>query len=256
MSATAPAQAESLLVRYVGHATSTIELDGVRLLTDPVLRGRVGLLRRQGGRVDPATYAGCHAVLLSHAHADHLDHPSLRLLDRTMPVLAPPRVARALRRRGLRHVEALDVGRSTEVGPLTITATPAVHGDGRSRDRCIGFVVEGSHRLYFAGDTDIFDGMAGLAGGLDAALLPVWGWGPRLGPGHLDPLRAAQALTLLRPRAAVPIHWGTLCPIGVGWARPRYLVEPAEAFFRHATRLAPEVDVRILAAGAATDLTR
>ena len=72
----------SLVVTYVGHATSTIALDGVRLLTDPVLRGRVGFLRRHGARVDPVAYEDCDAVLLSHAHPDHLDHASLRLLGR------------------------------------------------------------------------------------------------------------------------------------------------------------------------------
>src|SRR6185503_2691890 len=104
--------------------------------------------------------------------------------------------------------------------------------------------------VYFAGDTGLFAGMARLPT-LDLALLPVWGWGPRLGPGHLDPVGAAEALTLLRPRIAVPIHWGTYSPL---WylRPPAYLSEPGVAFAREAARLAPEVEVRVLTPGEST----
>ena len=73
-------------------------------------------------------------------------------------------------------------------------------------------MVAGTASVFFAGDTDLFDEMSGLVPKLDLALLPIWGWGPTIGPGHLDPGRAAEALTLLAPRLAVPIHWGTLRP--------------------------------------------
>ncbi len=91
--------------------------------------------------------------------------------------------------------------------------------------------------------------MAGLAAPpLDVALLPVWGWGPSLGAGHLNPLTAAQALVMLRPRIAIPIHWGTYAH---AWASRRraYLSRPAEDFARHAARLAPDVEVRLLVPG-------
>jgi L-ascorbate metabolism protein UlaG (beta-lactamase superfamily) len=113
----------------------------------------------------------------------------------------------------------------------------------------IGFVVAGEHRVYFAGDTDLFDEMAELAGTLDAALLPVWGWGPSLGAGHMDPEAAARAAAILRPRVAVPIHWGTFFPAGLTRLRGGALVEPPREFARHAGELAPEVDVRVLAPG-------
>ena len=110
----------------------------------------------------------------------------------------------------------------------------------------LGFIVSGSRRIYFAGDTDLFDGMSALAGSLDVALLPVAGWGSKVGPGHLDPLRAAQALRLLQPRLAIPIHWGTFSPLNRSTS-----ADPPEAFRRHAAELAPEVEVRILEPGAA-----
>jgi L-ascorbate metabolism protein UlaG (beta-lactamase superfamily) len=112
----------------------------------------------------------------------------------------------------------------------------------------VGFLIDdGGTRVYFAGDTDVFDGMADLAPGLTVALLPVWGWGPKVGPGHLDPERAAQATALLQPRLAVPIHWGTYAGPRVWWRDDPAL--PAREFARLAARSAPDVDVRILAPG-------
>ena len=80
----------------------------------------------------------------------------------------------------------------------------------RPQAQAMGHVLEaGGTRVYASGDTDLFDGMGAL-GPLDVALLPVWGWGPTLGPGHLDPARAAVAVERLRPRVVVPVHWGSL----------------------------------------------
>jgi L-ascorbate metabolism protein UlaG (beta-lactamase superfamily) len=118
----------------------------------------------------------------------------------------------------------------------------------------VGYLVTGSVRAWFAGDTDLFGGMREIAPDLDLALLPVAGWGPRLPAGHLDPRRAAQALTLLRPRVAVPIHWGTYRRFGLPTG-DELLREPAESFARFAAELAPEVEVRILPVGGRLELT-
>ncbi len=84
---------------------------------------------------------------------------------------------------------------------------------------------------------------------LDVALLPVWGWGTTIGPGHLDPRAAAETLPLLRPRVAVPIHWGTYFPVHLGRSGHRLLEDPPHEFARHANEVAPEVEVRILRPG-------
>ena len=94
----------------------------------------------------------------------------------------------------------------------------------------IGCVVEGSRTVYFPGDTDLFPGMNDLAGRLDLALLPVWGWGPTIGKGHMNPERAAQAAAVLRPRLAVPIHWGTFYPAGLRRVVPVPFETPGQAF--------------------------
>jgi L-ascorbate metabolism protein UlaG (beta-lactamase superfamily) len=220
-------------------------LDGVRLLTDPVLRHRVWHLRRRVP-LDTAELAGIDAALLSHVHFDHLDLPSLRMLGNDVTIVVPVGSRRLLR--GFSDVREVDVGDEVGLGEVTVRAVPAVHQSARLtlRTPSLGYVVSGSRRVYFAGDTDLFEGMASLAGSLDVALLPVAGWGSKVGPGHLDPVRAAEAVRLVRPRIAVPIHWGTLSPF-----RRSTSAEPPEAFRRRAAELAPEVDVRILQPGAA-----
>ena len=243
----------SLHMTYIGHATVLIEMDGVRLLTDPLLRDQIGPLRRQGTVPDLARCQSVDAVLISHMHWDHLDLPSLRLLDRTTQLIVPRGAAQVLRQQGFRHVEEMRAGEKMVVGSLEVTATYAKHSGSRfpfgPAADCLGFIVRGHYDVYFAGDTGLFPEMATLADDLDVALLPVWGWGPRLRGGHLNPRRAAQSLTLLRPRLAVPIHWGTFCPLGMGWMRPRFLTQPPHAFAYHAAHLAPEVKVRVVPPG-------
>jgi len=230
-------------VTWWGHATVEIQVDGVRLVTDPLLRARVGPLHSRGHRprrtTSPGTepaLAGVDAVLLSHLHRDHTDLPSLRRFPRSTRVLAPAGAGRVVRRSVRGAVEELPSGSTTGVGQVRVTATPAVH-DGR-RDRrgpwaeAVGYLVEGSRTVYFAGDTDLFVGMADLPGdaGIDVALLPVSGWGLTLGDGHMGAVEAAEAVALLRPRLAVPVHWGTL-RIPVAWrARRSHLLGVADRF--------------------------
>jgi L-ascorbate metabolism protein UlaG (beta-lactamase superfamily) len=243
---------------YVGHATVLVDLDGTRLLTDPVLRPRVGPLVRHGPLPPPQATAGIDAVLISHLHHDHADLGSLRRLGREVRLLVPPGSAGFFARRGFGNVAELAPGESSQVGALTVTAVEADHDGGRRRGaaevEAIGFLIGGSSSVYFAGDTDLFAGMEGLAPGLDLALLPVWGWGPTLGAGHLDPDGAARAAALLSPRLAIPIHWGTLYPFGLSRLRPGRLRLPAAEFAARARELAPQVETRVLAPGESASL--
>ncbi len=104
-------------IAFVGHATVLIELDGVRLLTDPLLRDRVAHLRRQTPPVDRELTAGVDAVLISHLHRDHLDLASLRLLGRDTPLLAPAGAGAWLGRRGFTRVSEVACWGSGERGP-------------------------------------------------------------------------------------------------------------------------------------------
>jgi L-ascorbate metabolism protein UlaG (beta-lactamase superfamily) len=194
------------------------------------------------------------AVLISHLHWDHLDVPSLRDLGRDTPMFVPAGAGPWMGSAGFTHVREMAVGESVDVGGVVVRAVPAVHSGYRPplgpTAPPLGFVVRGSRSVYFAGDTDLFDGMGRLGEPIDLALIPVWGWGPTLGRGlHLDPLRAAQSLRLIRPRAAVPIHWGTYWPHALGRVFPERLVEPPAAFVEYAAELAPDVRTAPTAVG-------
>lgn len=245
-------------VTYVGHATVLIELDGTRLLTDPVLRGRVGPLVRHGPPPSPAVSENLDAILISHLHHDHADLGSLRRLGRGTRILAPPGSGRFFERHGFSAVTEVAPGESREVGNLTVTATPASHHGGRRRfasdPLAIGFMIDDRQRIYFAGDTGFFPGMAELGPDLDLALLPIWGWGPTIGAGHLDPAGAAQAAAALSPRLAVPIHWGTLYPYGLARLKGGPLRRPGGEFAAGMRELAPQVETRVLSPGEATSL--
>jgi len=246
----------SLAATFVGHSTVLIEVDGARILTDPLLRLRVGALIRHSPLPPASVYRDLDAVVISHAHLDHLDVPSLRLIDKDTPVLAPRAAKRLIRSLGFANVTEMEAGESRDIGRLRLTATPAVHGITRhpmaAPSNTLGYLVEGRLTAYFAGDTGLFDEMAELADDLDLALLPVGGWGPRLPEDHLNPLTAAEALRLLRPAVAVPIHWGTLYP---PWLPPAFNARFGRwpvAFTRYAAHLAPGVDVRVLGPGETT----
>ncbi|TDC30428.1 MBL fold metallo-hydrolase [Micromonospora sp. 15K316] len=245
-----------------GHSTVWIEDFGTRLLTDPLLRDRLAHLRRRRGPT-PQLPGVPDAVLVSHLHADHLDFASLRRLPGD-PALVVPAGASRLIRRALgpaadRCVE-LAVGESTTVGRVRVTAVPAAHDASRgpwSRHRApaIGYLLQGAARTWFAGDTGLFDEMAKL-GPLDLALVPVAGWGPTLGPGHLDPARAAEAVRRAAAAWAVPIHYGTFWPVGFDRIRPDRFLPPGEEFARHAGAVSPGTRVRVLRPGESCAITR
>ncbi|HJS49223.1 MAG TPA: MBL fold metallo-hydrolase, partial [Gaiellaceae bacterium] len=149
-------------IEYVGHATTVVDLDGVRLLTDPLLRNRVGHLRR-AVPVDAKALRGVDAVLVSHAHYDHLDLPSLEKLGKKLPVVLPRGLGGLLRKKRFESVIEVEIGETVRIGALAIRVVPAEHDRGRApfgvSGQPVGYVVEGTQTVYFAGDTDLFEGM-------------------------------------------------------------------------------------------------
>ncbi len=245
---------------FLGHSSVLVELGGLRMLTDPVLLDRVLALRRVSAAIDPGLYAGIDVALVSHLHLDHCDMRSLRLLGPDVRLVVPAGAGGLLRSGGFDRVTELAPGEEAPLGPITIAATPAAHGGVRHpfgpRAAAVGYLLEaGGTRVYFAGDTDLFPEMADLGRDLDVALLPVWGWGPYLGPGHLDPARAAAALRLLRPRWSVPIHWGTLWPAGLGRVRHGRMSDPPREFAARAAATFPNGRIALTPPGERVALT-
>jgi L-ascorbate metabolism protein UlaG (beta-lactamase superfamily) len=245
---------------YLGHSTVLIEMGEARILTDPVLLDRISILRRAADTLPAELYRDIDAVVISHLHLDHLDLPSLRALGTDVPLVVPRGAGRFMRRMGFRNVEELAPGRSVVIDGVDVRATKAAHSGFRPpfgpSAAAVGYLMElESESVYFAGDTDVFPEMADLAG-VDLALLPVWGWGPRLGPGHMDPERAADALRTIRPRAAVPIPWGTLWPMGLGRVMPHRLERPPLEFAQAAGRKAPHVELLLTPPGATVPIPR
>jgi len=244
-------------VTFVGHATVYIEMDGVALVTDPLLRDRVWHLRRDTAHApaDDLITQDVSAVLLSHLHMDHADMPSLRRIPYHTPMIAPQGTGSYLRTRLSHPVHTLHAWQSCMVGGVEIIAVPAVHSGTlaafSSLASCAGFIIRGSSTIYFAGDTALFTEMAELGStfDIDLALLPVWGYGPNLRGDHMTPYDAAQALTLLRPRKALPIHWGTFRPPGKMWSRMSYFTDPPHTFYGYAKETAPHTKVHILQPG-------
>jgi len=234
-----------------------IDIGGFRVLTDPLLTNRVAHLRR---RVDtpPSETAVADLVLISHAHMDHLHVPSLRRIDGSVPVVTPRGTASLLRRAGCGEIVEVGVGDRLRIGRADILVTPAVHPAGRGPHSRItaepvGYVVGvDGVTTYFAGDTDLFDDMKRL-GPVDLALVPIWGWGSSIGPGHLDPERALEAGHRVRPGVLVPIHWGTYTPEDLRSA-PRWLAEPARELERLAATSDHDFDLRLLPPGTSSDL--
>ena len=248
-------------VTYVGHGTVLVEMDGARILTDPSLKRWTGALRRYGDLPDPSTAHRIDAVLISHLHLDHLDTSSLKMVPKSAVVIGPPLVGRTVHRLGFKTVIETRRDALLHVGDVEILTVHAKHTKRRwvlsPATEPLGFIIQGSSTVYFAGDTALFHGMETLHERIDLALLPIETWGVRPPEGrHLSPRSAASALKLLRPRMAVPIHWGTLYVPGSAYAGKQATYawfqktrKRPEAFAALAAEMAPEVDVRLLDPG-------
>lgn len=217
-----------LRVTYIGHATLLIEISGKRLLTDPNFDPALGMFlpRVSAPGIALEALPKLDAILLTHAHADHLSFDSLDALPRDIPLFAPPVIAKWLWKQGYRHAAPVEPGELVDVDDVRIRAASATHkgsryGVDRWRNAANMYLIETNETsVFFAGDTALTSDTTHLAEhhlasagrSLDLALLPVgyapW-WKPGFRKGHLT---SADALTLferLKARYFIPYHWGT-----------------------------------------------
>ena len=223
-------------ITYVGHATTLIEIGGVTVLTDPNFDPALG---RYLPRVAPPAIALdalplLDAVMITHAHLDHLSLVSLAALGTSVPTFAPPSLAQWLRAEGFGHVVALAPGGEADLGHgVRVTTARARHMGARyGYDRWRGdanmyLFDSGSESCFFAGDTGLGDethqmpaDLLGRQGRkLDVALLPIgagpW-YKPRFRNGHLTSADAFELMRRLDARVLMPYHWGTFRHVTAG----------------------------------------
>jgi len=215
-------------VTYIGHATLLLEIGSVRLLTDPNFDPKLGgfLPRVRPPGVPLDRLPALDALLITHAHADHLSFDSLDALPRDIPLYAPPVIARWLRRRGYTSAEPIPPGESARIGDVSIHAALATHrGNRYGVDRWRGaanmyLLDTGKESCFFAGDTAltpsthrlVHDTIVETGRQLDIALIPI-GYAPKWKPGfrrgHLTHEDALVLFERLGGRVLVPYHWGT-----------------------------------------------
>ncbi len=248
---------DELALTWWGHSSATVELDGTRIGTDPLLTGRLAHLRR-AMPTPPERAAATDLVLISHLHSDHLHIPSLRRFDPDVPILAPPGAKDLTGDVGGARIYEVRPGETVDLLGLHIQVLPSYH-DGRrhplsrSASPALGFRIAGAHHTFwYPGDTGLTTSMHDVDP-VDLALVPIGGWGPSLGEQHLDPAQAAEALRRVGARFAVPVHYGTYWPIGFRRLRPdiyrRLFVSPPRRFVAEVAQQHVRTSVRVLRQG-------
>lgn len=212
---------DGLRLTWIGHASFLGTLGGARFLVDPVFSRRVGVFYPRYGRpgFPLRELPPVDLLLVTHAHYDHLDEPTVRRLPRTTPVVVPLGLGRWFRRRGFADVTELERWQCIEAGGLRVTLTPSRHWSRRgvadfNRKLWGGFVLEaGGRRVYHAGDSGYCRSFAEIGRRfpeIDAALLPIGAYAPAwfMEPNHMNPEQAGRAFLDLDARHFVPMHWG------------------------------------------------
>ncbi len=244
-----------LRVTWLGHSTLLVEIDGQRVLIDPVWGERVSPFAFMGPKrfYEPPLSLDdlppVDAVILSHDHYDHLDMPTVRALaERGVRFVAPLGVGAHLAHWGVRdeHITELDWWESVTVGALMLTATPARHFSGRGlsdagRTLWAGWVIAGpAHRAYYSGDTSFDEFLAEIGerlGPFDVTMIEVGAYDAMWADVHLGPEQAVRAHALVRGDVMIPVHWGLFDLALHGWTEPieRVLVAAGQAGVRVAT---------------------
>src|SRR5215210_5542421 len=237
-SAQIPAEAADLAVTWFGHASALLEVDGTRVLVDPVWGHRVspsptfGPTRLHEPPMPLAELPQVDAVLISHDHYDHLDLPTVRALTsgQSAPFVVPIGIGEHLRKWGVpdERIVELDWDGSTTVGGLTLTCTEARHFSGRYfyRDTTLwaSWAITGPrHRVFFGGDTGYHPAFAAIGarlGPFDLTLLPIGAYNDAWHFIHMDPEEAVRAHGDLGGRVLLPIHWATFNLAFHRWAEP------------------------------------
>lgn len=230
--------ASGLRIHWIGHSTMLIEIEGKRVLTDPMFSDRaspaswVGPLRFTPPALEIDELPPLDAVLISHDHYDHLDVSSIRALgQRGVPFFVPLGVGAHLEYWGVpaAQIREMDWWDEAQVGPLTIACVPSRHFSGRgvfNRNSTLWSswaLVGEEKRAYFSGDTSLtpdFLDIGSRYGPFDIAMMESAAYNPLWPDSHMGPEQAMDAFQMVRGRLFVPIHWGTFQLALHGWTEP------------------------------------
>jgi L-ascorbate metabolism protein UlaG (beta-lactamase superfamily) len=230
--------ASGLRITWFGHSSLLVEIDGKRILTDPVWSERCSPSSFMGPRrffeppIAVEQLPTLDAVIISHDHYDHLDQPTIRALaDRTPLFLVPLGVGAHLESWGIARDKIVDLDwwEAKNVGDIVVTATPARHFSGRSlsdanRTLWAGWAFKGpKHRVFFIGDTAMFPEFSEIGerlGPFDASLIEVGAYDALWADVHLGPEQALAAHRMVRGGVLFPVHWGTFDLALHGWTEP------------------------------------
>jgi L-ascorbate metabolism protein UlaG (beta-lactamase superfamily) len=237
-AALATAPASGLRVTWFGHSSTLIEVDGVRVLTDPIWSDRASPVQWAGPHrwyaptIALAQLPTVDAVLISHDHYDHLDFATVVAMRSWRNVfIVPLGIGAHLAHWGIPadRVVELDWWQSTRVGALTVTLVPARHASGRIQPQSdltlwAGFtLVGGHHRVYYSGDTGLFAAMTEIGerfGPFDVALIEAGQYDADWPDWHLGPEQAVLSAQHVRARSLMPVHWGLFRLAHHGWTEP------------------------------------
>ena len=237
-AALAAPSADGLAATWLGHSTVYLEVDGVRILTDPVWGERASAVEWAGPRRFFAPVIALEelpvpeVVVISHDHYDHLDRGTLRRMRGwDTRFVVPLGVGARLVGWGVpaARITELDWWEATRVGALEVACTPARHASGRGlfdQDRTLwgGFALRGPrHRVYFSGDTGMFPGFQAIGerlGPFDLTLIEAGAYDRAWPDWHLGPEQAVRAHALVGGGVLLPIHWGLFDLAAHGWTEP------------------------------------
>ena len=212
-----------LQVTWIGHASFLVQSGGANILIDPVWSRWLGVVKRvrQPG-LEIEDLPPIHAVLITHAHYDHLHLRALKQLGNGQPILVPRGVGRLVRRRGFGQIIEMDTWDRVRMGPLDITFTPSKHWGARNvhdvHRHFGGYHIrnDAGRAVYHAGDSAYFPGFSEIAqlGSIDLAMLPIGAYAAMSGREvHMNPEEAVAAFRDLGAQHMVPMHYGTF-PLG------------------------------------------